>query len=211
MRPLYACIQCPARGEGEDRVHVVEHDDQLIIAVADGAGGLGGGAAAAERVVSLATSVGRTPREAHEARYWMMRLLEADAALAALGDGQAAAVVASVFRDEVVGAVVGDAVAWLVSSSGVDDLTVSAKRKPLLGDGGAVPCAFGPVRLGSATLLLATDGLWKYAARATIGQCVLNTPIPGPCTEVVDAVRLASGGLQDDVGAVLVRSPQVIG
>lgn len=204
----FSCVQCPAHGAGEDRVRVVERDGQLIVVVADGAGGLGGGATAAELVVSMVSSSPADSQPTHDARYWVSKLLDIDAALARAGGGQAAAVAASVCRGEVVGAAVGDAVAWLISPSEILDLTVQAARKPLLGDGAAIPRPFGPVRLASSTLLLATDGLWKYAARQVIGQRVLRAATPGPCTELIDAVRLRSGGLQDDVGVVLVRESQ---
>lgn len=191
---------------GEDRLRVVERDGQLIAVVADGAGGLGGGAAAAEFAVSALTHNVVESLESHDPRFWVTRLLQVDAALARIGDGQAAVVVASACRDQVVGAAVGDAVAWIISPSGVVDLTAEARPKPLLGDGAAVPRPFGPVRIGSSTLLLATDGLWKYAAQAVIAERVRAALIPGSRANLVDAVRLASGELQDDVGVVLVRA-----
>ena len=45
-------LACP-RGPGEDRLDVFDHDDAFIVVVADGAGGLSGGARAAELLVEL--------------------------------------------------------------------------------------------------------------------------------------------------------------
>jgi serine/threonine protein phosphatase PrpC len=204
---LHSSIQCPATGEGQDRVCVLEVGTQLVIAVADGAGGTGSGDTAADMAVSLATTFPGNIRQSADPRYWATRLAEIDSALA--NDprgGQAALVVASVFQGEVVGAAVGDAVAWLIDSEGTRDLTAGTRRKPLLGDGGAIPFVFGPIPLGTGTLLLATDGLWKYATRSNIAECAAAASLSAPCAELVDLVRLRSGALQDDVAAVLVRT-----
>src|SRR5205814_8369243 len=54
----------------------------------------------------------------------------------------------------------GDCGAWLIAENGIEELTADQVRKPLLGSGEAVPIAFESA-LGGATLLLATDGLFK--------------------------------------------------
>lgn len=209
MKHLYASIQCPARGEGQDRVGMLEFGPHVIVAVADGAGGMGGGGAAADLAISLATTLPDEVRGSIDSRYWTTRLLQIDAALASdPGGGQAALVVASVFEDVVVGAAAGDAVAWLIDAKDTRDLTAGTPRKPLLGDGAATPRAFGPVGIGSNTLLLATDGLWKYASRSLIAEHATAASLPDACTRLVDLVRLRSGLLQDDVGAALIRLSQ---
>jgi PPM family protein phosphatase len=206
MMVRHSCIQCPAHGEGEDRLCVIEVGSGLIAAVADGAGGIGGGDTAADSGVSLATKPPSDRGSLLNTSYWATRLVEIDAVLA--GDrrgGQAAMVVASVCEGVCVGAAVGDCVAWLIDSDGVRDLTADVPRKPLMGDGGAMPRAFGPVRLGSGTLLLATDGLWKYAPREKIAERAAAASLSGMCAELVELVRLRSGALPDDVAVVVVR------
>ena len=59
-------------------------------------------------------------------------------------------------------------------------------------------------QLGRGTLLVATDGLWKYIDRARIAEAVLLVrPLDAACTALVTGVRLRSGALQDDVAVVL--------
>lgn len=131
--------------------------------------------------------------------------MEIDRSLASASTGgQTTLAVVCVNGDLVSGMAVGDTVAWLINASGVTDLTAGVRRKPLLGDG-AVPSAIGPAPLGSATLLVATDGLWKYAARERIAECVSSASLSDLLPALVDLVRLRSGSLQDDVGVVGVR------
>lgn len=110
---------------------MLEFGPHVIVAVADGAGGMGGGGAAADLAISLATTLPDEVRGSIDSRYWTTRLLQIDAALASdPGGGQAALVVASVFEDVVVGAAAGDAVAWLIDAKDTRDLTAGTPRKP---------------------------------------------------------------------------------
>jgi hypothetical protein len=77
-------------------------------------------------------------------------------------------------------------------------------RKPLLGSGArvvAIRC--GP--LGGRTLLMASDGLLRYARPADIARAARIPDLDVAATELVDLVRLPSGDLQDDVAIVLLR------
>lgn len=186
-------------------MHVESSGTYLIAAVADGAGGIGGGTPAAETAIAMASRRPRAEFEANSAAYWFARLQEIDAHLAkAAHGGQTTLVVASISHDTVVGAAVGDSIAWLIDGLHLSNLTAGVPRKPLLGDGGASPRAFGPVRLGVSTLLLTTDGLWKYAQRSRIAA-EASGPFQGVCDRLASLVRLPSGALQDDVGVVIVR------
>ena len=71
-------------------------------------------------------------------------------------------------------------------------------RKPLLGSGKAVPVAFETV-LGDATLLLATDGLLKYARRDRIAAPARSLHLKIAVQGLTDLPRLRSGALPDDV------------
>lgn len=101
------------------------------------------------------------------------------------------------------GASVGDSGAWLVRPDGaLLDLTAGQRRKPLVGSGAAVPISFGPHAL-EGRLLLASDGLFKYATR----ECIIAAVRIADLDEAVDALvalpRLPNGKLQDDVAVVL--------
>ncbi|WP_437286633.1 hypothetical protein [Sorangium sp. So ce406] len=59
----------------------------------------------------------------------------------------------------------------------------------------------GPVQEGR--LLVATDGLLKYASRATISALARTGDVQTAVEALMQAVTLPSGNLQDDVAVVL--------
>ena len=125
-----------AKGAGEDRVSVVPRGQGLVIALADGAGGTGRGARAADLAVArLAAAAQLRELDATAA------LKDVNRQLAVLG-GEAAAIVLAVTASRIKGASVGDCAAWIVAPDGnVDMLTARQHRKPLLG-GGASTISF---------------------------------------------------------------------
>jgi serine/threonine protein phosphatase PrpC len=96
---------------GQDRALAVPTQGGYLVAVADGAGGTGDGAAAAERVITgLAKLAG-----AAASTDWFGALLELDDELLAHRPGcQTTGVVAYVTADRIVGASVGDSSARLI-------------------------------------------------------------------------------------------------
>ncbi len=194
----------------EDRAQVLPvNKDVTVIAVADGVGGRAGGAAAAEAVMQLAlvaaakSQSGSAPPSASA---WCA-LLESFDRTAASDDmvGETTAVVATLSAGQIQGASVGDSAAWLVGKNQIRDVTAGQSRKPFLGAGQAIVTPFA-APLGADTLLIATDGLFKYADRQTIASLARNTDLDAAAKSLIDAVRLRSGGLQDDVAVVLCRS-----
>jgi hypothetical protein len=143
---------------GEDRIALHRQGDQLLIAVADGAGGMPGGARAAQAVCDGAVAAFR----AGQPLRWAATLAAIDAQVHF--GGQSTAVVVEVAAGALAGASVGDSGAWLIAAGAVVELTAGQPRKPLLGSGQASPVAFGPLAL-RGRLLVATDGLFKYAPR----------------------------------------------
>src|SRR5436190_15767787 len=151
-------------GRGEDRVVTKRTDTGFLIVVADGAGGTGGGAAAAQAVCDGAIAV----FEDAEPTSWAQHLRSLDALLATVGTGGlSTAVVLHIDGTMVAGASVGDSGAWLISDGEVIDLTERQVRKPLLGTGKAEPVSIGPFQL-IGRLLVGTDGLFKYAPQARL-------------------------------------------
>lgn len=190
-------LRIAAAGRNEDRVGHWSYADGIGILAADGAGGLSGGGRAADLVLEL----GR--RAAPEAD--LVKLLRAvDLALSADALAGEATGVIVIVRDAVVtGVSVGDSGAWMISPDGIVDLTAAQVRKPLLGSGEAMPVAFGPLRL-HGRLLVATDGLFKYARRDAIALAALLPDLDEAADRLLAAPRLPSGTLQDDVGLALV-------
>lgn len=182
----------------EDRVGVVQLPTATIIVVADGAGGIGNGAAAAEFVVS---EVDRYARNEQDEFAWASLLSRIDHGI---GQGESTAVIVELGRHFIRGASVGDSVAWIVNGDELLDLTCQQQRKPLLGSGVACPRGFQYEAL-SGTLLVATDGLANYVKREELTRTVATSDfyeLPRKCLELV---RLPSGELWDDVGIVVSR------
>lgn len=176
------------RGAGQDRAAARDVDDGVLIVLADGAGGTGRGAEAAQIVVDTATT---------------RSLAELDRTLEQLG-GQTTAVVLAITSAGIEGASVGDSEACIVRGSEIEDLTANQVRKPLVG-GGCIPTTIRGAALGNGTLVVASDGLWKYAKRADIARIATGPDLQAAAGALVELVRLRSGALQDDVSIVLCR------
>lgn len=164
--------------------------DRIGVAVVDGAGGTGNGAAAADAAIS---AIGDA---LPDTRSRAVAVLEAvDAAL--LNVGQAAAVVFALDgQGRVEGASAGDCGVLARSGGEWFELTENQARKPLLGSG-AKPLPFAFV--GADLVLAASDGLFKYTRQARIESALdRGSALP-------ELVRLRSGALPDDFAAVIVR------
>lgn len=202
--PLFsiATLTFPAHG-GDDRLAVRQFDDRVVLVVADGAGGRRGGADAAqfacERIMSQAAdSFG-------SARDWADRLKIIDRQLTDSDHGgQTALLVAEVWNGRVCGASVGDSEAWAVDRRRDPiDLTDGQPRRPLVGTGAARPKPFGPVELDGRRLLLASDGLFRFATKKSLLHKAQWTVVSRAPSLLTDLVRLRNGELQDDVAVIV--------
>jgi serine/threonine protein phosphatase PrpC len=196
-----ACRSIGQSGEGDDRCLALVHADRVVIAVADGAGGTGRGAEAATFLVH------KVSERSRDGTFEAVELLRAcDIHLAHGGSGgETTAVVAVVDQNGIIGASVGDSGAWIVDATTYVDLTRGQVRKPLIGSGAAVPVpfTFGPL---SGTLLVASDGLFKYGNAARIREITSTSELDTVPERLIDSVRLRSGRLQDDVAVAICRS-----
>lgn len=188
-------------GRGEDRVEVVSLKDRTVVVVADGAGGVAGGAVAAETVCKAVIEECRRD----VALDWIRCLVNVDRQMVG-SSGLAAAVVVEVRNDgSVVGASVGDCEAWTFTNGLARNLTVEQMRKPLLGEGRALPIGF-ETHVKECFLLVATDGLWKYLDRTRIAMATSLRPLEEASETLVAGVRMKSGALQDDVAIAIIES-----
>ena len=180
-----ACRSVGQSGEGDDRCLALVHADRVVIAVADGAGGTGRGAEAATFLVHMVSERSR------DGTFEAVELLRAcDMHLARGGaGGETTAVVAIVDQNGVIGASVGDSGACIVDATTYVDLTRGQVRKPLIGSGAAVPVpfGFGPF---SETLLVASDGLFKYGNATRIRE-IASTSEPLVNRSANGATRIA--------------------
>jgi serine/threonine protein phosphatase PrpC len=188
-------------GSGQDRAGVFMHDDLTVIVIADGAGGTSGGDLAADRVVAAVEQTLRSGRPLVDSQTWVECIARVDADLNDVGQTTALIVVLS--DTAVVGASVGDSEAKLFTSTRVIELTEGQSRKPLVGSGLATPRAFqAPMEQG--VLLVASDGLWKYAPPAALVAAVRSPDVEQIAFAAVESARLGSGLLQDDLALVTV-------
>lgn len=188
----------------QDRAMVLEVDDKLVIAVADGAGGIGGSERAAEGVVRIVEELADgwcSWRLLDKEQTWREVLSLLDTAIAKVDSGQTTAVVLAASAGWVCGASVGDSEAWLIEEGEIIDLTEGQRRRPFLGSGMASPVSFRREHAGG-TLVVGTDGLFKYAQASRILQ-VASGPPDVACRGLIDLVRMPNGKLQDDIGVVV--------
>lgn len=183
---------------------MIEHPMGLVLVVADGAGGSGGAVEAADALLLWVRAHVTTIADLRPASQWSDLLAKADRQMS-FARGETTGVVVAVWSDGLSGASVGDSGAWLVADDGFDNLTSGQTHKPLIGTGRATPVAFERASSMAGTLLLASDGLLKYAPPGRICDLVRSSDLQAAANGLVDAVRLRSGALQDDVAAVLCR------
>lgn len=192
-------------GRSQDRVETISHDDGLVVVLADGSGGMAGSAEAAGLVVEAVREALARGIEAADPAAWCALLGDLDDRIAhSPHGGETTAVLLHLDTNGVIGASVGDSEAWLVLDEGFEDLTAHQRRKPLLGSGMSVPVPF-LARPWSGTLLVASDGLTRYASTEDLLAAAREADLEGAASRLVDEVRLRSGALQDDVAFALVR------
>jgi len=190
------------RSEPEDVVRVVQNDVITAFVVADGAGGLAGGARAAHLVVESFVDVVEDLASADAApEHWCEFLRRVDDRL--FHDtlaGESTGVVGVVRDRVVIGASVGDHQAWLVTGDSYQVLT-SAQQRQRLGSGRATPVAFEASLATGSVILTATDGLFGAVPAAAILAALRTAPAP---EKLVSLARSRSGKLYDDVGIAIV-------
>lgn len=191
-------ITVPHQQRCQDRVKVLDFNDGVVMIVADGAGGTGGGEQAAESVIR---EVSASATLEHDGNGWCRVLQQTDLRLAV---GESTCVVVARTFKRIVGASVGDSKAWLLENDELNDLTKNQVRKPLLGSGDARPIGFEfPPSRG--LLLVSTDGFSNYVRRETLLKEILWIDFSVLARKLVEMVRLPSGELWDDIGIVACR------
>ena len=194
-----------ARDQSDDRLCVVPLPSGLAVVEADGAGGMGGAAEAAECAAHLVAEKAETLSSSLECA----RLIRAiDRVLADRGSGQTTLAVAILRGEELFGAAVGDSEVWTVVGQHYIRLTEGTARKPLVGSGHAVPRQFDGVLVGA--LLVGSDGLFKYATPEGIVLAVQEEEVECAADRLVELVRLKGGRLQDDVSFALAKPPRPV-
>ncbi len=214
------------RGEAtEDRSEIVHVDtddasEAYVLIIADGVGGRPGGGAAADRAVHLTREavVAGAGRERfrgslRSADNWRELLTFVDEMVSEEeGAGETTLLAAYVTPTHIWGASVGDSETWWIGSDAIVDLTERQRRKPFLGGGMCIPTPFAfrvpPNKTGA--LLLATDGLFKYADTNRICEIMCAAEAAGNAASetartVAELARLSSGAFHDDIAVIVCR------
>lgn len=191
------------RQASEDRAVVIDLENRIVIILADGAGGITHGGAAADVVVKI---VNGRAHELADVEDCIELLREADHVVKATG-GETTAVLLVIDEGGIYGASSGDSEAWVIHDDGsIDDLTKDQHKKRRIGSGRAVPVGFERSRLEGGTLIVGSDGLFRYARPEAIVDVVLGARTPDEAGDgLVGLVRPGSGELLDDLGVCVVR------
>ena len=184
----------------EDRLGVFHESVGTVLVVADGAGGMSGGAEAADLAVRLVHQEAYTLRTA-DACCKLLYRVDRELSKQPQG-GQTTCVLVVVSQVEVYGASVGDSAAWIIGDTSFRNLTEKQIRKPFVGSGVAVPTPFTCERF-PAKLLLASDGLVKYTSAERIIEGVTHADVHNGLQALVQLVTYPSGALPDDVAIIL--------
>src|SRR5580765_1332795 len=148
--------------ELQDRAEFFWCGSHLVLVLADGAGGMGGGAEAAEFIVGkVRKRIASSDLNPESLNKFLTSLDQEMAAIGAFGETTCVVVVLS--DSGVIRASVGDSGAFVFSETGLENLTANQVRKPFLGSGRATLVSFTRESL-DGTLLIASDGLLKYTS-----------------------------------------------
>jgi serine/threonine protein phosphatase PrpC len=191
---------------GQDRLCLMQRENFVVAIIADGAGGVAGGGAAADAVVARFGNSAHAPSD--EALFAAMVALDQRLAAENVGLSTALVVVVEVDDQRVIvrGVTVGDSEAVIISGDNIRDVTVDHYHKPLLGDGAAIPVVFSEQLADHETLVCGSDGLFKYVAIQKLAAIVRqhSNDLDAAAQALVAAVRLPSGDQHDDVCVALI-------
>ena len=149
MKLEISASQRPTHDTSHDRLSVLRDAHRTLIALADGADSREAGQTAAARTVNELARCFRNGTLPQDPLEWVMLLEGIDHAVLSDPDaGEASALVLLVQQGVVVGASVGDSLAYVVRTVGEAQLLTTSQRKaPRIGTGLACPVGFGPVQL----------------------------------------------------------------
>lgn len=201
MIPITSIFLERGNPELQDRAEILSLGNRLVLIVADGAGGISGGAQAADFFLRNVREVSPGLVSAQGCVELPRRL---DVQIADAKEcGETTGLVLVLGSAGLFGASVGDSAAWLFSANSKQDLTGGQARKPFLGGGTASPRPFAQ-NPAEGTLVVATDGLWKYTSLEIIEQRMRAALPEKLAAELADLVRLRSGTFPDDIAIVTI-------
>jgi PPM family protein phosphatase len=192
----------PGNPECRGRAEVISCGERTVLILAGGAGGISGGAQAAELCVRLLRAAADRIKTTEDCVALLTRV---DEELARRKEcGETTGVIVVIDSSRIFGASVGDSAAWLFASDGNGELTRGQQRKPLLGSGGALPRSFN-WDTEDGTIVVASDGLWNYTTVDAIRSRVQTRDSTDLALRLAELARLPSGTFPDDVAVITCR------
>jgi len=153
-----------------DRLSVLRDAHRTLIALADGTDSSQAAQTAAARTVDELARCFRNGALPEDPQDWVMVLEAIDHVV--LGDrdaGETSALVMLVHEGVVVGASVGDSLAYIISPAGAARLlTPRHRRRPRIGTGLAAPVGFGPTQLDGKLITRRAARFEPHDVSATI-------------------------------------------
>jgi len=161
--PRFVSAALSYRPNTEDRSVVLPVEEGWIVGVADGTGGISGGAKAAELFISGLRRAALSPNfNVADPVAWTTLAEALDDEIASDPQaGETTGVALAIASGLIAGASCGDSKAFLYTEVGWRELTRQQLRKPRLGTGRATARSFSVKAQG--TLVVGTDGLFDYA------------------------------------------------
>ena len=185
--------------ECQDRAEVISCGERTVLILADGAGGISGGAQAAELSVRLVREAAGQTKTTEDCVALLTRV---DEELARRKEcGETTGVIVVIDSSCIFGASVGDSAAWLFAHDGHGELTRGQQRKPLLGGGGVMPRSFN-WDIEDGTIVVASDGLWNYTSREAVRSRVQTRDSTDLALRLAELARLPSGTFPDDIAVI---------
>jgi PPM family protein phosphatase len=212
MPRVVTCTEMGDGRENEDAFAVQPHPADpgcLLCAVADCQGGQPRGGPAARQAcqVCLEAASRSPPDQLRRPDVWAGILGEVDRAVAADPRAGLTTLIGLYMTGaEVVGGSNGDSAAVL-ACAGRPTVTLTERqvKNPPVGSGMAMATGFHAVLARPWTLLVMTDGVWKYAGWEKVRSCAEAGRGPAILDSLRGAVRLRSGTYPDDFTLVVVQ------
>lgn len=200
IKTATSIILQPGNPECQDRAEILTPGERTILVLADGAGGISGGAQAADRFLQLVQASADHLKTAEDCVQLLARV---DQELARREEcGETTGIIAIIDPNRIFGASVGDSAAWFFANDGHGELTRGQHRKPLLGTGEIAPARPFDWASEDGTVVVASDGLWNYASLEAILSRVRSRGTADLAVRLAELVRLQSGAFPDDVAII---------
>jgi len=163
-----------------DRLSVLRDAHRTLIALADGTDSSQAAQTAAARTVDELARCFRNGALPEEPRDWVMVLEAIDHVVFSDGDAsETSALVMLVHQGVVVGASVGDSLAYIVAPNGeAKPLTPQQHHQPRIGTGLAAPVGFGPTQLDGKLITRRAARYEPYDLPAAVRASRWSAPSP---------------------------------